>query len=117
MKYRRLDNNGDMTFGNQQMDFHKNSPDGVAQAVVTRLKLWLGEWFIDMTEGTPYQQAILGKGKQESIEPALRERILETPGVTELVHFEMRHDANERTTKVVVVIDTEYGNAKIAEVL
>lgn len=117
MRYRKLDKNADMTFGNQQMNFHRDTPEGVAQAVVTRLKLWLGEWFIDMSEGTPYQQAILGKGKQDSIEPALRERILETKGVTELVHFEMLHDANERSTKIIAVIDTEYGEVKIAEVL
>lgn len=117
MKYRRLDQNGDMTFGHQRHDFHHNSPEGVAQAVITRLKLWLGEWFIDMAEGTPYQQALLGAHKQNTVEPALRERILETKGVKEIVDFDLQWDTEARTVKVNVMLDTDYGETKIIEVL
>jgi len=117
MRYRKLDDNGDMMFGHQQADFYRNQPEAVAQAVVTRLKLWLDEWFLDMTEGTPYQQAILGKNKQDTIDPALRERILETQGLSELVEYERTHDPDTRTSRVVAQIDTVYGQTQITELL
>jgi hypothetical protein len=43
----------DYVWGHQQNDFWINAPDGVAQAVLTRLKLFVGEWYLDVTDGTP----------------------------------------------------------------
>ena len=117
MRYRKLDENGDMGFGSQQADFLRNSPETVAQAVMTRLNLWLGEWFIDQTEGTPYQQAALGKHTRQSIEPAIRSRILETQGVTAILEFNMKIDPDERKVTINATIDTIYGPAEVTGVL
>lgn len=117
MRYRRLDEDGDMKFGNQQADFHRNTPEAVAQAVMTRLKLWVGEWFIDQTEGTPYQQAILGKRTRASIEPAIRSRILETQGVTAIDEFSISIDPDERKVTINATISTAYGQAVVQGVL
>lgn len=117
MRYRRLNDDGDMTFGSQQADFLRNTPETVAQAVVTRLKLWLGEWFIDQTEGTPYQQAALGKNTTASVEPAIRSRILETQGVTSIDSFELDFDPDERKATINATISTEYGQAVVQGVL
>jgi len=62
MKYRRLDVNGDMSFGAGVSNFLINSPEAVAQAVMTRLKLFQGEWFIDTEIGVPYNTKVLGFG-------------------------------------------------------
>lgn len=117
MRYRKLNDNGDMKFGNQQADFHRNTPDGVAQACVTRLKLWLGEWFIDQTEGTPYQQAVLGKNTAQTVEPAIRSRILETDGVTSIDEFSLSFDPDERKASINTTISTSYGQAVVQGVL
>lgn len=117
MRYRRLDDSGDMTFGNQQADFHRNSPEAVAQAVTTRLNLWFGEWFIDQTEGTPYQQAALGKVDRTTIEPAIRSRILETEAVTGITSFSLSIDPDERKVTINATIDTAYGPAEVTGVL
>ena len=61
MIYRQLDDNGDYTFGSGLANYYHNTPDGVAQAVQTRLKLWSGEWFLDITDGVPFMGGILGK--------------------------------------------------------
>jgi len=106
-----------MNFGSQQADFYRDTPEAVAQAVLTRLRLWLGEWFVDLTSGTPYQQAILGTGKAQSVEPVLRARILETEGVTEIVDFSYSFDPDERKASVAAEINTIYGQATITEVL
>jgi hypothetical protein len=117
MRYRKLDENGDMLFGDEQADFFRDQPEAVAQAVWTRLRLWAGEWFLDTAEGTPYQQAALGTNKQETIGPALRERILETQGVTEIEEFELTIDPDNRVASLSAVINTQYGSTQLVGVL
>jgi hypothetical protein len=64
MRYRTLDANGDYTFGQNGANFLVNSPAAVGQAVLTRVKLMQGEWFLDQTAGTPYDTEILGAGTE-----------------------------------------------------
>lgn len=117
MKYRRLDANGDYSFGNGDFNFHLNTPDAVAQAVVTRLKLWAGEWFLNIDEGTPYQAGGLGTNKAQTIDPMIRERILNTQGVLSITNYSSSFNPDTRAFSCSVSIDTVYGAATINEVL
>ena len=117
VRYRRLTETGDMTFGSQQADFLRNTPETVAQAVVTRLGLWLDEWFLDSTEGTPYVQAALGKYTQQTIEPAIRQRILETENVTAITAFDLQFDPDERKVTIQATIDTTFGPTTLVGVV
>lgn len=112
-----LDENGDMRFGAQQEDFFRDVPEAPAQAVLTRLRLWLGEWFIDVTEGTPYQQAILGKHTSRTVEPAIRKRILETEGVTSIESFSISTDPDNRQVSASAIVNTLYGTANTQGIL
>ncbi|HHH0061707.1 TPA: hypothetical protein ACPZB8_003974, partial [Yersinia enterocolitica] len=85
MRYRREDENGDYTFGQGDNTFLINSPEAVAQAVKTRFELWRGQWFLDLTEGTPYIQSVLGKQRSDVYILAIRERILDTQGVSAIL--------------------------------
>lgn len=102
---------GDMRFGSRQADYYRDSPEAVATAIWTRLRLWTGEWFIDVTEGTPYMEAVLGTGKRQLIEPALRQRILGTQGVDSLESFELIIDPDTRAAFVAATVNTIYGTA------
>ncbi|MBL0320448.1 MAG: hypothetical protein IPP74_14330 [Alphaproteobacteria bacterium] len=113
MIYRKLTADGDMTFGNGLLDFYINNPAAVGQAVETRLKLWLGEWFVDVTQGTQYQTNVLGTGKATSAGPTIRQRILETQGVTEITKFDLNIDVNGRSLSIVATINTIYGTTNI----
>lgn len=117
MRYRKLDKTGDMNFGNQQADFYRDQPEAVAQAVLTRLRLWVGEWFLDTTEGTPYQQAMLGAHKSKTIEPAVRARILGTDGVTDIESLSLTIDPDSRKASISAVINTAFGSAQLQGVL
>ena len=117
MRYRKLDSNGDMVFGNQQADFYRDQPEAVAQAVWTRLRLWVGEWFIDVTDGTPYQQSALGTNKRKTIEPAIRARILGTEGVTTIESLDLSIDPDNRVASLSAVINTAFGSAQLEGVL
>ena len=102
MIYRALDQNGDYQIG----VFLSNSPQTVAQAVQTRLTLWLGEWFLDVTDGTPWMQDITGKNTNYDFE--IQARILGTPGVTDLASYSSTVDQNRALT-VSATINTIYG--------
>lgn len=115
MRYRKLDANGDYTIGTPK-DFLINTPEAVAQAVTTRLKLWRGEWFVDLQDGTPWMQEILGKRQRgKSPDGAIKKRILGTQGVTELTAYSSSFDGNTRQLVISATINTLYGVAKISE--
>ena len=110
MRYRALDANGDYQFGRPGI-FLVNSSAAVAQAVLTRLKLWTGEWFLDSTEGTPYLDQIIGYGTQGTRDIAIKQRILGTTGVNSILSYSS--SVINRIMTVTVLIDTIYGQTTI----
>lgn len=117
MRYRALDTTGDMSFGRGAANFLVNTPDAVAQAVKTRLLLLRGEWFLDVSEGTPYSTEVLGTGTQPLYDMAIRERILGTEGVVEITRYSSALDRNARSLAITATISTKYGATEITAVL
>lgn len=113
MRYRALDANGDYSFGHGSADFLVDTPATVAQAVDTRLLLMEGEWFLDDTEGTPYATEILGTHTQGTYDQAIRQRVLETEGVTGIVSYSSTLNRGTRALAVSVTINTEFGPATV----
>jgi hypothetical protein len=106
MRYRPLDVDGDSTLG---VPFLVNSAACVGQAILTRLKLWKGEWFVDITDGTPWMQLILGKNTKASADAAIKQRILSTPGVTSISNYSSSYNGTTRSLSVSVTANTLYG--------
>lgn len=117
MRYRRLAPDGDLTLGHGAADYLTDSPECVAQAVATRLRLLAGEWFLDLEEGTPYQARVLGKQTPQSYDPLLRARILQTKGVREITSYTSAFDGESRRLTVSVSLNTVYGPATVTEIL
>lgn len=117
MRYRKLDANGDYTFGNQQADFYKDNPDAVAQAVMTRLRLNKGEWFIDTVDGTPWNTEVLGERTASTRDAAIKKRILGTPGVSQIDSYDSSINPETRRFTVTATITTAYGQTSISETL
>ncbi len=117
MKYRALTADGDYSFGNGNTNFLQDTPETVQQAVITRLRLWAAEWFLDTTEGTPWQAGVLGKNSKTTADAVIRERVLGTQGVTEITDFSSSIDPDLRTYTVALTISTIYGPVQINEVL
>jgi len=109
MRVRKLDANGDRVFGHGQADFWRDQPEAVAQLVGTRLALWLGQWFLFPTDGTPYQYKVLGKFTQSTRDPILQTRILQTPGVTAIKTYSSALNRDTRQFGVQVLLDTVFG--------
>lgn len=109
MRYRRLDASGDMVFGYGQADFYVNQPEAVAQAVLTRLRLFTGEWFIDNTDGMDWSGSVLGNNTRSIRDAVIKSRILDTPGVKSIVGYQSTFDRATRKFSVAVVLNTIYG--------
>lgn len=92
--------NGDIVTHGDHFVMGKNETQ---QAIIRRLRLFLGEYFLDIREGTPWFQNILGKSPRSVAETNLRERILSAQGVVALTRFEFNFD--EKTRKITVYIE------------
>lgn len=122
MRYRALDANGDYIFGFGPSEFLQNSPEAVAQAVMTRLNLKTGEWFLDTSDGTPYATDVVGVGTKPLYDAAIRERILDTQSqgqnvVNEIISYSSSLDPTTRKLSINATIDTIYGEATLALVV
>jgi len=117
MRYRKLDEIGDYSFGNSQANFHQNTPAGVGQAVLTRLKLWVNEWFLNVEDGTDWLDQVLGRGTSLLYEQVIKQRILGTFGVTEITDFYTQFDPNTRKLNIQTTINTVYGETTLQESL
>ena len=90
MRVRKLDENGDLGTSGQMFVFDK---EAVKQTAETRLRLYSGEYFRNINDGTPWFQQILGKFQNiNAVEAILRSRIAQTPGVVRLLSFELNSD-------------------------
>jgi hypothetical protein len=99
-----------MTFGRGAADFIVDTPQAVAQAIYTRLMLFRGEWFLDLTEGTPWYQQILGKPRGPAdYDTALRSRIAGTPYVARLIDYASSYNPTLRTLTVGCTVNTAFG--------
>ena len=117
MIYRRLDKDGDYTFGNGRGNF-LSGVDAVAQAVSTRLKLFTGEWWADRNDGLPLFQSILGyQGKNKAtVDRLITERILGTQNVIGIKGISSQYNADTRAYQFSATIDTAFGDVVITNV-
>ena len=105
---------GDYSFGHGAADFYVNQPEVVAQLVLTRLGLWLGEWFLALDDGTDWNTKVLGRLTERTRDPVIQARILETPGVTEIVSYSSSLNRDTRGFSIDALINTIYGEIQIA---
>ena len=114
MKIRKIDTNGDIHFGYGDADFISDSAQTVAQKVVQRLRLWEGEWFLDVTAGTPWKARVLGRKYSKNIVQIIKQRIEETEGVQSVSSLDVSFDGNSRNLKINAHIMTEWGGAIVS---
>lgn len=115
MRYRALDANGDMTFGQGAANFLVNSPAAVGQAILTRLKLMQGEWFLNTSVGMPYATQVFIEGGRFTADRAAQAIILGTQGVTDLVAYASEF-TSARNWLAAAQVNTQYGQTTVATV-
>ena len=113
MIVRKLDENGDIVTSGQMFVFDK---EATKQTAETRLRLYSGEYFRNINDGTPWFQSILGKFQNiNAVEAILRSRINLTPGVVRLLSFDLNYDPSDSARKLNVSssVLTQWGAQEI----
>jgi hypothetical protein len=115
MTVRRLDEStGDIVTRGRQFITGDNTQEEIAQTIKTRLRLFSGEYFRDVTDGTPWFQVILDKNATLAArDAAIKQRIVQTDGVLQLVTFETDYDISSRGFTVSAQVLTAVGLASI----
>lgn len=113
MRYRKLDDENDYSFGSGQLDFWRDVPEAVGQAVETGLMLWQGEWYLDTTEGTPYIAGVLGKHSQDTADSTIKNQAISTQGVTDISSYVSELDTTKRDLKIQIKVNTVYGPTQV----
>lgn len=113
MRVRKTDADGDMIFGGGQRAFWRDQREAPAQIVLSRLYLFLGEWFLDTEDGTAWKTRVLGKYTGDTRDTVIRTRILGTQGVTGITAFDSDLDREARAYTVAATISTAYGETTV----
>ena len=87
-----------------------DNAERVAQQIQITLRFWLGEWFLNTTDGVPYLEYILVKQPNMAhIRQILTEQIQSVEGVNAVTDMELTFDQRERSLLVEYTADTGYG--------
>jgi hypothetical protein len=113
MRVRAQDANGDYTFGQGSANFLVNSPQAVQQLVLTGLRLFQREFFLNTSAGMPWFQDVIGSGKQRLYDSAIQNQILGTIGVTAIAAYSSSLNAVTRQLTVSATIQTQFSTAPV----
>jgi hypothetical protein len=116
MRYRRLSETGDYTFGGSAADFLTGS-EAVGQACKTRVEFQLGTWWRDLEDGTPWYQEILGqRGSEKHIDAVnsiLFGRIKGTRDVDQILGYNTVFDSQIRRYTWTCRVQAEYSETVV----
>jgi hypothetical protein len=113
---RQLTADFDMNFGHS-LDDYLHDAFAVGQNIKTRLLLILGEWFLDITAGVPWN-VLLGPKPADTValEGAVRQTIVTTTDVVEITAFSLDFDRATRKATIQTTVRTVYGTSVSVEV-
>ncbi len=92
---------GDLLLENGTVRLTVSLREDVEQELMVRFKFFLGEWFLDTTQGTPWFQSILGiKVPLGVVAQILRAVLLSPPGVASITQFDLTASRADRTARL-----------------
>ena len=87
------------------------SGETATQAVGVRLKLILGEWFLDTRLGVDYfGTAFVKSPNLAAIEAMIQAAILDTPGIARIVRYSQVFDRTARSLSITCTLLDDEGN-------
>lgn len=101
--------NNDLVIKNNDLILIDNA-ERIAQQVLTTLRFWLNEWFLDTRQGIPYLEYILVKNPNKNhIKQIFSEKIMNIEGVQEISSMNLDFSMIRRELSINYEINTKYG--------
>lgn len=92
--------------------------DAIKQHLGQRLKMFYGEWFLNMEQGIPYFQQVFKKNPNMAILDSIFKReIINTPGILQLLEFDLDLNSSTRILTLSFRVLSEDGEIDFSEVL
>ena len=113
MSVSRITENGDWTFGKGKANLAVNSEE-IRQNVVTRLKSFANDWFLDISANIDWFNILGNKNNEQTIRAEVTRVILATEGVTTLDKFELIVD--EREANIIIEFTDIFEEPNISEI-
>lgn len=105
----RLDENGDLDISTGDLGLVEDA-QAIIQRIPQALKLFLGEWYLDTTQGTPWFQDVLVKNPNpDIIRSVIRNRILSVAGVKDVVSMILSYVGQTRKLTAAYQAETDVG--------
>ena len=103
----KMTDDGDIEIVENGFELVTNDEE-IRQRLIQRLRMFLGEWFLDNTLGVPYFQIIFVKGAPtDLIQDLLKDTILQTVGIYSLERFDpIEYDPTTRQLAVSFAVMT-----------
>ena len=113
-----LDSDHDIHRGDRSVLVLARGADEVVQGLLTRLQLFLGEWFLDVDAGTDWYGVVFTDNPDmRLVETELKRRINSQPGVEAITRFDAKDlDRGSRAFTLSFEVLTTYGPSGALEV-
>jgi hypothetical protein len=115
MSVRALDSSGDWTFG-QSLANYLTGADEVRQNVITRLKSFKNDWFLDTTQNIDWFNILGNKNTQKIIIQEITRVTQETDGVRQVNNVTILSINLKRELTVSLSFDTIYDQSFIQQI-
>lgn len=113
MSVSRITENGDWTFGKGKANLAVNSEE-IRQNVVTRLKSFANDWFLDISANIDWFNILGNKNNEQTIRSEVTRVVLATEGVATLDKFELIVD--EREANIIIEFTDIFEEPNISEI-
>lgn len=88
--------------------------EGLRQKVRQKLRLFQGEWFLDITAGVPYFQDVFVRQTTAGlVAQILNNEILEEPETVEITTFTADINPDTRTFSYAATVSTVFGDMEV----
>ena len=115
MRVAGIDGTGDWIFGRHKASYKTNS-NAIAQNVVTRLRLFLDDWYLDVDSGIPWIELLGTRGNETMIQRNIEKAVLQTEGVKSISRLEVETNKNSRSISVILEYNDVF-DAEVSEVV
>jgi len=101
MRVAGITSEGDFIFGRGKASY-KTKSNAIAQNVVTRLRSFKNDWFLDIDAGSDWIDIMSSKSNTDNIKSAVEKSVLQTVGVKSISKLEIEEDRKNRAISIII---------------